>query len=61
MGEMGCYDDKTEVLTESGWKPSGDLGVDEETHMLNWVTDTTDYRGPEALAQGFSHNTHMRK
>ncbi len=54
-GEMGCYDDKTEVLTLSGWKLFKELGGDDEICTLNPASHTIEYQRPIALVS-FKHH-----
>ncbi|MDG7010771.1 MAG: hypothetical protein JRN57_01500 [Nitrososphaerota archaeon] len=54
-GEMGCYDEQTEVLTRAGWKRFGALGYHDEICTLNPTTDEVEYQRPEALV-AFTHH-----
>ena len=54
-GEMGCYDDKTEVLTENGWKLFKDLSYKDSICTLNPVTHVIEYQKPTAIVS-FSHH-----
>jgi phosphoribosylamine-glycine ligase len=48
-GEMGCYDDETEVLTDSGWKLFKDVAESDLLCTLNPGTHEIEYQKPEAL------------
>lgn len=54
-GEMGCYDDKTEVLTDSGWKLFKDLTYDDRICTLNPETHIIEYHKPKAIVS-FEHH-----
>ncbi len=54
-GEMGCYDDETEVLTEEGWRLFRELNYDDKICTLNQATHEVEYQRPEALV-AFSHH-----
>lgn len=54
-GEMGCYDDKTEVLTDKGWKLFKDLSYEDEICTLNPATHTIEYNKPTAIVS-FTHH-----
>lgn len=54
-GEMGCYDEETEVLTKRGWKRFKDLSYNDEICTLNPATHEIEYQRPEALVS-FSHH-----
>ena len=56
-GEMGCYDDKTEVLTKSGWKLFSDVLYEDEFATLNPSTERLEYHRPSAIV----HYTHHKK
>jgi len=53
-GEMGCYDDQTEVLTDNGWKLFKDLKK-EKICTLNPETEEIEFHKPELLVS-FSHH-----
>ena len=57
-GEMGCYDEATEVLTESGWKLFREVTNDDAICTLNPKTRAIEYQLPEALVS-FSHHRRM--
>jgi hypothetical protein len=42
--EMGCYDDKTEILTTKGWKLFDEIGSDEEVATLNQRTGYLEFQ-----------------
>lgn len=54
-GEMGCYDDKTEVLTDGGWKLFRDLIHEDRICTLNPSTHVIEYHKPEAIVS-FDHH-----
>jgi len=54
-GEMGCYDDKTEVLTEKGWKLFKNLSPDDEICTLNPSSDVIEFQRPSAIVS-FGHH-----
>ncbi len=54
-GEMGCYDDKTEVLTNSGWKLFKDLAPEDEICTLNPDTHVIEYERPSAIVSFHHH------
>ncbi|OLC24180.1 MAG: hypothetical protein AUJ08_07345 [Thaumarchaeota archaeon 13_1_40CM_3_50_5] len=54
-GEMGCYDDKTEVLTYEGWKLFKDLNYDDKICTLNPSTYLIEYDRPTAIVS-FAHH-----
>ncbi|MDV3277384.1 MAG: hypothetical protein LYZ69_02815 [Nitrososphaerales archaeon] len=56
-GEMGCYDDETEVLTNNGWKLFRDLSASDEICTLNPSTHVIEYQRPSAIV---SFNHHKR-
>jgi phosphoribosylamine-glycine ligase len=57
-GEMGCYDEQTEVLTKSGWIPFRELTMSESICTLNPDTHEIEYQLPEAIVE-FSHHRRM--
>jgi phosphoribosylamine-glycine ligase len=57
-GEMGCYDDETEVLTATGWKFFRDLDAGDEICTLNPRTEEIEYQRPTALV-AFSHHRRL--
>lgn len=54
-GEMGCYDDKTEVLTRDGWKLFKDLSLEDEICTLDPATRSIEYGRPDALVSFDNH------
>lgn len=48
-GEMGCYDDQTEVLTDSGWKFFADLAYEDRICTLNPLDHRIEFNKPEAI------------
>ncbi len=54
-GEMGCYDDKTEVLTDKGWKFFKDVSYDDEICTLDPSTHVIEYHKPIAIVV-FDHH-----
>jgi phosphoribosylamine-glycine ligase len=57
-GEMGCYDEETEVLTGSGWKHFRGVSKSDEICTLNPRTHEIEYQTPETLVV-FSHHRRM--
>ncbi len=55
-GEMGCYDDETEVLTKAGWKLFSDVTYQDEICTLNPNNHGIEYQKPEALVAFTHHN-----
>ncbi len=56
-GEMGCYDDKTEVLTKSGWRLFKEVTYSDLICTLNPASHEIEYQAPTALVS----YTHHRK
>jgi len=54
-GEMGCYDDKTEVLTNEGWKLFKDLSREDEICTLEPRTRVIEFNRPYAVVS-FDHH-----
>jgi phosphoribosylamine-glycine ligase len=54
-GEMGCYDDQTEVLTNDGWKFFKDLSFDDKICTLNPLNHIIEYNKPFAIVS-FNHH-----
>jgi len=54
-GEMGCYDENTEILTRHGWKFFKNLTRADEICTLNPNTYQIEYQFPQALVS-FSHH-----
>ncbi|MEM3690304.1 MAG: hypothetical protein QXZ40_01065, partial [Candidatus Micrarchaeia archaeon] len=57
-GEMGCYDDKTEVLTKVGWKLFKNLSYSDEICTLNPSTFAIEYQKPTAIVE-YDHHKRM--
>ncbi|MDO8625179.1 MAG: hypothetical protein Q7R47_03785 [Candidatus Diapherotrites archaeon] len=57
-GEMGCYDDQTEVLTSSGWKLFKDIAQDDRMCTLNPASHEIEYQTP-LLTVSFSHHAEL--
>ena len=57
-GEMGCYDDKTEVLTNEGWKLFKDISGEDEICTLEPNTHTIEFNRPHAVVS-FSHHKRL--
>lgn len=57
-GEMGCYDDMTEVLTDGGWKLFKDLDYSDRICTLNPANDIVEYNNPVDLVS-FSHHQRL--
>jgi len=54
-GEMGCYDEDTEVLTREGWKLFKNLTRSDEICTLNPRTHQIEYQLPQAIVS-YSHH-----
>lgn len=54
-GEMGCYDDKTEVLTNNGWKLFKDLTPKDDICTLNPSNNVVEFNRPDEIVS-FSHH-----
>ena len=54
-GEMGCYDDKTEVLTRGGWKFFKNLSGEDEICTLEPTAHVIEFQKPNALVS-FGHH-----
>lgn len=54
-GEMGCYDDKTEILTNDGWKFFKDLVPEDEICTLNPFDKVIEFHKPYAIVS-FDHH-----
>lgn len=48
-GEMGCYDEKTEILTKNGWKYFKNLKYHDEIATLNPQSNQLEYRRPSKI------------
>ena len=48
-GEMGCYDDKTEVLTREGWKFFKDVSREDEICTLESTSHVIEFHKPDAI------------
>ncbi len=57
-GEMGCYDDKTEVLTDKGWKLFKELSPDDEICTLKPSSHEIEFNKPYALVS-FKHHRRL--
>jgi len=57
-GEMGCYDKKTEVLTEDGWKYFKNLTYQDKIATLNPRTNQLEYRRPSNIVS-YDHHKKM--
>ena len=55
-GEMGCYDEQTEVLTESGWKFFRDVTKSDKICTLNPKTQIIEYHFPTAVVSYTHHD-----
>jgi len=60
VGDKLCYDDKTEVLTESGWKLFENLQESDRVACLNPTTGVFTYDAPVAVQQ-YDHTGKMYK
>jgi len=54
-GEMGCYDDKTEVLTSQGWKLFKDLSRNDKICTLEPTSHVIEFNRPDAIVS-FDHH-----
>lgn len=54
-GEMGCYDDKTEVLTSDGWKFFKDLTRDDAICTLEPISHVIEFNKPYEIVS-FDHH-----
>lgn len=59
-GEMGCYDDQTEVLTKAGWKRFQDITYEDQFATLNPETNYMEYHRPSAIVH-YSHHRQLLK
>ena len=57
-GEMGCYDDKTEVLTNNGWKFFKDVLKDDKICTLNPKNEFIEYHKPQKIVE-FNHHKEL--
>ena len=57
-GEMGCYDEATEVLTKSGWKPFREVTLADSICTLNPASHEVEYQIPEELVV-FAHHKEL--
>ena len=57
-GEMGCYDYKTEVLTDNGWKFFKDLDVNDKICTLNPENGNIEFNKPELIVS-FNHHKEL--
>ncbi len=57
-GEMGCYDEQTEVLTNGGWKHFREVSKSDELCTLNPDTFEVEYEEPQILV-AFTHHKKM--
>jgi phosphoribosylamine-glycine ligase len=57
-GEMGCYDEETEVLTRSGWKYFREVSKSDSICTLNPETHEVEYQFPDAIVT-FTHHKKM--
>ena len=57
-GEMGCYDEKTEVLTREGWKYFKNLTYKNKIATLNPNTNQLEYHRPSKIVV-YSHHKKM--
>jgi len=56
--EMGCYDEKTEVLTDIGWKFFKDLNKNERLCTLNPSNDSIEFQKPNHIVS-FNHHKEL--
>ncbi len=55
-GEMGCYDEATEVLTDNGWKFFNELSHEDALCTLNPENDNIEFHKPSLLVTFSHHN-----
>src|SRR5580700_8033971 len=51
QGQLGCHDDKTEVLTEAGWIPWPQYRGDALLATVNPLSGFLEYQSPSSLMQ----------
>ena len=59
-GEMGCYEEGTEVLTKDGWKDFKDISYEDEFATLNQETFDIDYQRPTNIVIYDNHKKLVR-
>jgi PHP family Zn ribbon phosphoesterase len=47
---LSCYDEKTEVLTENGWKKFSDVAYSDKICTLNIKTDSIEFQMPQRIS-----------
>ncbi len=57
-GEMGCYDDKTEVLTKEGWKYFTEISNKDKFATINPNSNLLEYQHPTKIVH-FRHHKKM--
>jgi len=57
-GEMGCYDDQTEVLTQNGWKFFRELNYYDDICTLNPSNHAIEFHRPDVVVS-FSHHREL--
>ncbi|PIS40143.1 MAG: hypothetical protein COT32_01320 [Candidatus Nealsonbacteria bacterium CG08_land_8_20_14_0_20_36_22] len=57
-GEMGCYDDKTEVLTDSGWKFFKNISKSDKLCTLNPSDNRIEFHNPDKVVV-FDHHKEL--
>lgn len=57
-GEMGCYDDQTEVLTDKGWKFFKNVLRSDKICTLNPTNDAIEYHKPQKIVS-FNHHKEL--
>jgi len=57
-GEMGCYDEQTEVLTDNGWKFFRELNYKDKICTLNPLNHEIEFNEPEELVV-FDHHKEL--
>ena len=57
-GEMGCYDDKTEVLTGTGWKFFKDISKKDQLCTLNPLNNVIEFNRPQKVVI-FKHHKEL--
>lgn len=59
-GELGCYDEKTEVLTRRGWVYFKELSHSDEIITYNPISNQIEYQRPTAIVRYNQHKKMVR-
>lgn len=57
-GEMGCYDEETEVLTNNGWKLFKNLNIENKICTLNSSNNSIEFHRPKKIVR-FDHHEEL--